>query len=111
MKLLFDENLSSRLPARVADTFPDSDHVLALGLGNSTDDAIWRHAGQHGFSIVSKDSDFRALSVLRGAPPKVILLSVGNAGTREIEELLIATADIIREFDQNPDEHMLILRA
>ncbi|MBV8728792.1 MAG: DUF5615 family PIN-like protein [Acidobacteriia bacterium] len=32
MKLLFDENLSRRLMARLADLFPESSHVVLEGL-------------------------------------------------------------------------------
>ena len=111
MKLLFDENLRPRLAQRVARTYPGSSHVLSEELGNASDARIWDFAAIHDFCIVSKDTDFRALSVLRGAPPKVIWLSVGNSGTRQIEALLIATADIVLEFLDHPDENMLVLRS
>ena len=45
---------------------------------------IWERAGQEAYAIVSKDNDFRQLSFVHGAPPKVIWLSVGNAGTEAI---------------------------
>jgi predicted nuclease of predicted toxin-antitoxin system len=32
MKLLLDENLSDRIVPRIADLYPDSQHVKALGL-------------------------------------------------------------------------------
>ena len=111
VKLLFDENLSPRLPARIHSLFPESAHVLACGLGGFSDEDIWQYALAHEFSIVSKDGDFRALSVLRGAPPKVVLLNVGNVGTAQIEQLIVATAETISEFVANPDEYMLVLHA
>ena len=40
MKLLFDENLSPRLPQLVATTFPESQHVRELGLKGRTDEEI-----------------------------------------------------------------------
>jgi predicted nuclease of predicted toxin-antitoxin system len=48
VKLLFDQNLSHRLPARLADLFPDSAHVRAAGLDQSPDDQIWEHAKANG---------------------------------------------------------------
>ncbi len=39
-------------------------------------------------AIVSKDEDFRDLSVRLGSPPKFIWLRVGNGPTRDIEDLL-----------------------
>jgi predicted nuclease of predicted toxin-antitoxin system len=34
--------------------------------------------------LVTKDEDFHRLSVLRGAPPKVVWLRVGNCTTRDL---------------------------
>lgn len=98
MKLLFDENLSPSLPQRLATLFPNSDHVRDLGLARSPDGAIWQHALEHGFIIVSKDEDFHHLSFLRGAPPKVIGLSLGNCTTLQIEALLRARHGEITQF-------------
>ncbi len=81
MKLLFDENLSPKLVQALEPEYPGSAHVRTLGLRGATDDTIWERARQEGYAIVSKDNDFRQLSFLYGAPPKVIWLSVGNAGT------------------------------
>ncbi len=40
MKLLFDENMSPRLVAGLADVFPGSVHVRDVGLDRATDAAI-----------------------------------------------------------------------
>lgn len=37
MKLLFDQNLSPRLPALLADLYPASAHVIPLGLDEAED--------------------------------------------------------------------------
>jgi len=59
MKLLFDQNLSPRLPRALSDLYPDSAHVREAGLRDSSDEAIWNYAKQNDFTIVSKDSDFQ----------------------------------------------------
>jgi len=41
MKLLFDQNLSPRLPRILADIYPDSLHVREIGMREATDTAIW----------------------------------------------------------------------
>lgn len=41
MKLLFDENMSPRLVAELADVFPGSVHVRDIGLDRATHAAIW----------------------------------------------------------------------
>lgn len=59
MKLLFDENLSVRLPSVLADVYPGSAHVHHCGLGSADDSSIWQYAKDNSFTIVSKDSDFQ----------------------------------------------------
>lgn len=109
MKLLFDENLSPTLPARLADLFPNSEHVRNLGLARSSDSLIWQNAFGAGFIIVSKDEDFHHLSFLRGAPPKVIGLSLGNLSTARLEQLLRARFDEIIRFAADPTAAFLPL--
>lgn len=87
-RLLFDENLSPHLPRRLEAAFPDSRHVYDLALRGATDLELWLRAAADGFLVVSKDDDFRQLSFLHGAPPKVVWLVVGNAGTEPIAQLL-----------------------
>lgn len=73
MKLLFDQNLSPRLPRLLEDLYPYSAHIRDLGMRDATDTEIWDYAKANGFAIVSKDSDFQARSLLRGPPPQVHL--------------------------------------
>jgi hypothetical protein len=79
MKLLFDQNLSPRLPAWLADLFPGSGHVADLGLDQASDDDVWDYARVHGFAIVTKDADYADLSVLRGHPPTASGSNLGIA--------------------------------
>jgi predicted nuclease of predicted toxin-antitoxin system len=70
MKLLFDHNLPPLLVSRLADLFPHSQHVFALGLDRASDWEIRDYARQSGYFIVTKDADFSDLCVLLGFPPK-----------------------------------------
>jgi predicted nuclease of predicted toxin-antitoxin system len=88
VRLLFDENLSARLTYLLTNEYPGSEHVRDAGLVGATDRQIWEYACAHGLAIVSKDTDFRERSFVEGAPPKVIWLDVGNAGTAAIAHLL-----------------------
>ncbi len=99
MKLLFDQNLSFKLCARLVDLFPGSDQVRRLGLDQADDRAIWQHAKTGGFVMVTQDSDFSDLAALLGAPPKVIWLRCGNQTTDVIEKLLRAQAEAIAAFE------------
>ncbi len=109
MKLLFDENLSPRLLEFLSAIFPGSEHVELVGFRGQPDETIWTFAGQHGLCIVSKDNDFRQLSFLKGPPPKVIWLSIGNAGTEAISVLLKNRRAQIEAFQANADEALLVL--
>jgi predicted nuclease of predicted toxin-antitoxin system len=90
MKLLFDQNLSFRLVAALADAFPGSAHVRDFGLSEAADSAVWEHAKRQGFTIVSKDTDFEQRALLLGHPPKVIWIRLGNCTTDAVAALLRA---------------------
>ncbi len=79
MKLLFDEQLSGRLVELLADVYPESEQILALGFGGAGDGVVWEYARLHGLTIVSKDADFYERSMRVGAQPKVIWLRLGTA--------------------------------
>ena len=98
MKLLFDQNLSFKLSARLADLFPESSQVRSLGLAEADDRAIWSHAKEHGFILVSQDADFADLAAVYGPPPKVIWLRCGNQPTAYIEKLLRDHVEAIAAF-------------
>jgi predicted nuclease of predicted toxin-antitoxin system len=109
VKLLFDENLSFRLLAQLAAAFLGSVHVDSVGLHSRADSVIWDFARNNGFAIVSKDDDFRQLSFLYGAPPKVIWRSIGNASTDTILRILNDKRPAIEAFESHPVESFLIL--
>lgn len=108
MRLLFDANLSPALPGRLSDLYPDSCHVMAFGL-QSSDSAIWEHAKEGGYTIISKDSDFEQRALVFGAPPKVVWLRVGNCHTGAIESLLRQRLAQIQEFDSDREASLLVL--
>ena len=87
MKLLLDQNLSPTLVNRLADLFPGSSHVQSAGLDRASDDQVWEHARLKGFAIVTKDEDYNNLSVVRGSPPKILWLQLGNCTTAQVEAL------------------------
>ena len=62
-----------------------------------------------GIVIVSKDDDFRQLSFLRGHPPKVVWLVVGNAGTDIVGELLLRSKDLLAIFIEQGEDALLTL--
>ncbi len=109
MKLLFDENLSPRLVELPASEFPGSRHIESLDMRGATDGTVWEYAQENDYVIVSKDNDFRQRSFLYGPPPKVISVSVGNAGTDKIAELLRQNRNQIQTFVDDPSQGLLLL--
>lgn len=75
MKLLIDQNISPQLPTAIHDLAPGSLHVSTIGYDRVSDRAIWDHARDHGFVVVSKDTDFIDLSSVLGRTPKVIRIT------------------------------------
>jgi predicted nuclease of predicted toxin-antitoxin system len=110
VKLLLDANLSYRILTALADEFPGSAHVRNVGLERAGDDQIWRYARDNGFTIVTLDSDFYDLSVLRGAPPKVVWLRSNDTATDTLTRLLQRHVRRLREFSADPDAACLELR-
>ena len=109
VRLLFDENLAGRLVHELADVFPESEHVeRVLGQG-AADEAIWAHARQAGFLIVTKDEDFQRLSVWRGAPPKVVWIRLGNCSTSQVADLLRRNEKLIGTFLEHEEATFLAL--
>jgi predicted nuclease of predicted toxin-antitoxin system len=88
MKLFFDHNLSCKLVGRLADLFPNSEHVRNVNLHEADDRMVWEYALANDFAIVSKDEDFHQLSFLYGAPPKMVWVRLGNCTTTDIEHAL-----------------------
>ena len=73
MKLLLDQNLPRSLVPRLTGTFPGSQHVINIGLDASAASDIFNYAREHGFTILSKDSDFRQLSFVLSANEQRLL--------------------------------------
>lgn len=109
MKLLFDQNLSPKLVNRLADLFPGSSHVQSVGLDHANDDQVWEYARLSGLAIVTKDEGFNTLSVVRGSPPKVIWLQIGNCTTAQVETVFRARYADIEAFEQDPAVGTLVL--
>ena len=109
VRLLLDENLSERLLPGLSARFPGSVHSRALGFGGASDVALWDLAFREGLVLVTKDEDFVTLSVLRGTPPKIVWLNVGNASNAEVRALLLGHADAIERFAEHPDAGFLAL--
>ncbi len=109
MKLLFDENLSPRLPNRLSDLFPNSFHVRDVGMKATIDPIVWDYAKDNHLMIVSKDSDMHDLSLVLGNPPKVIWLRLGNCSILQVENVLRREFNTIKLFYKDESLSLLVL--
>ena len=98
MKLLFDQNISFRLISKISHIFPEARQVRQLGIENDLDIDIWYYAKQHSYTICTFDSDFYDLSNLKGHPPKIIWLRIGNTSTNFLADIIINKKDAIQDF-------------
>ena len=92
----------------IADAYPQAAHVRDFAMSDATDRMIWDFAARNGWALISKDGDFHQMSLLHGAPPKVIWIRVGNMTTSEIAGRLRQLKADIEAFLQ-ADEALLVL--
>jgi predicted nuclease of predicted toxin-antitoxin system len=109
VKLLFDHNLSPQLVSLLKDIIPEASHVHNLGLDKKDDLEIWTYAKEHGFTIVSKDSDFNDLSTLLTYPPKFVWIRRDNCKTKDIETLLRQHFSDIKQLHEDDGLGVLVL--
>jgi len=109
MRLLFDENLSPKLPNRLGNLFPNSLHVRDIGMKATIDPIVWDYAKDNDLMIVSKDADMHDLSLVFGNPPKVIWLRLGNCSTLQVESFLRQNFEAIKLFYENENLSLLAL--
>jgi predicted nuclease of predicted toxin-antitoxin system len=107
-RLLLDQNLASRLAVSLRDAF-DVEHVRNVGLAEASDAEVWDFARSEGFTIVTKDADFQDMALLRGVPPKVVWLRLGNCTTREVELAIRRHANTLCEFGADPTTAILTI--
>lgn len=98
MKLLFDQNISYRIVSLVSNKYPEAKHINHVGLEDATDNSIWNFAKENNYSIVTFDSDYYDLSIIRGCPPKIIWLRIGNTSTKMVAKVLNDDFALIEAF-------------
>ena len=109
MKLLIDQNISYRLKTSLKNFFPDIKHIKELSLERASDEIIWKYAKENDFIILTKDSDFNDIAVMKGYPPKIIWIQKGNCSTDDIINLIIENHQTIIEFTGDKENSILII--
>ena len=107
MKLLFDQNISPRIVKHLEKEFPLAQQVRHLGLEDSSDNELFEFAKQNDYTIVTFDSDFVDLNVVKGFPPKIIWIRTGNLTTKAIAELLNENIETMQNFLDSDEQSIL----
>lgn len=97
MKLLLDANLSPRIVDMLGEAGVHAEHVRDVGLIRARDSAIFDFAVEHGYIVVTADSDFAMLLALRrSSSPSVILMrGVSEMDPTEHAQLLVSSLPTI----------------
>jgi len=103
VRLLFDQNISFRIIAKISVNFPEAKQVRQLGIENYSDIEIWKFAKEKEYTIVTFDGDFYDLSNFKGFPPKIIWLRFGNTKTDFIANIINSRHSIIKDFINAPE--------
>ncbi len=110
MKLLLDENISWRIIKLIKAGFHDVIDVNRIEVQRPAKDTdIWEWAKAHEAIIVTKDDDFKSLSMQHDFPPKVILIQSGNQTKEYISQILLANKKEIVAFSQDKEHGILKL--
>jgi predicted nuclease of predicted toxin-antitoxin system len=91
MKFLVDAQLPRRLARELAAHGHDAVHTSDLPAANRTQDQeITALATSENRIVITKDNDFVTSFLLRGVPPKLLLIATGNIANDGLSKLLSA---------------------
>lgn len=88
MKLFLGENLSHRLVDRLADVYPGSQHVRQVGMKSAPDRIVLGYAELMDIVLVTRDTDFDDLGILRSETARILRLDLGNCTADKVERVL-----------------------
>ena len=104
MKFIVDAQLPQRLARELVAAGHDAVHTLNLAKGNRTPDRdIASIAATERRVVVTKDEDFVTSFLLRGAPPKLLLISTGNISNDALSHLVALNLAALVEALANHD--------
>lgn len=89
MIVWLDNHLSPALARLIETEFGHTCmQVRDLGLARASDSEIFGRARSVGAVLLTKDRDFAGLVDRRGAPPAIVLLTIGNTSTPHLKIVL-----------------------
>ena len=98
MRPLYNGMLPPGIVRRLADLWPDGRHVVTEYGERFPDESVWSEARKHGYTIITKDSDFSDARRHPGPPPQAVRLLLGNSNTADLERYIREHAAEIEAF-------------
>ena len=74
-----------------------------LKLNDTNDFKIWEFAKQNDYAIITFNSDFYDISLIKGFPTKINWLRLGNLPTNELAQIIIKNKQVVFEFLTHKD--------
>jgi predicted nuclease of predicted toxin-antitoxin system len=95
IRFLIDAQLPPGLAQWLTTRGYAAEHVNRIGLGATSDSAIWRYAVRTHAILVTKDEDFVALAGREPAGPQVVWIRIGNISNDALQLALDPMLDEI----------------
>ncbi len=89
LRFLIDTQLPFSLASKLKEFDFDAIHTTYFNAGHLMNDSeIRRIAIEQNRIIITKDTDFMEYYIVKGAPPKVFLLEIGNISNKQLFQLI-----------------------
>ena len=109
LKFLIDTQLPPRLATWIRNNSIEAKHTFDYPKGQFLSDSeIRKIAVNEDFIIVTKDTDFFEYFLIKGIPPKVLLLEVGNISNGDLIDLFEKYFPKIIEMFNNENASVVI---
>ncbi len=104
MEIWIDAQLSPSLAFWLGGVVGGSSKALRqIGLRDADDTEIFFRAKDQQAVILTKDADFVLLLQRHGPPPRIIWLTCGNTTNQYLRSLLVAKADVLKNWLKTED--------
>lgn len=95
-KVLCDVHISYKVVRFFESNGHEAVHINDILEGYYTKDSeISRYADENGFTVMTKDADFKNSHLLENSPSRLLKISLGNIPTKRLIEILDANLDKI----------------
>jgi len=102
IKILCDVHIAFKVVKFFEDNGHEAVHVNNILEGFKTkDSAISDYANLHGFTVLTKDIDFKNSHFVQGKPNKLLRIALGNIPTKRLIEILESNLEAIIKYFQS----------